>query len=70
MKIKNLIDETAMYSMGMGMAMFGVSFAYIGALVTRKNFIAGGLSMGAGAILTHVGTQIAIGAVRRVAGKR
>lgn len=70
MKFKKLMDETAMFSLGAGAAMFGTAFAYIGASAARKNFVAGGMSMAAGAVLAHIGSQVAIGAVQRIAGKR
>lgn len=70
MKIKKILDETAMFGIGAGAAMFGASFAYIGATVVRQNFAAGGFSMAAGAVLTHIGSQVAIGAVQRAAALR
>lgn len=70
MKITKILDETAMFGLGAGAAMFGASFAYIGASATQKNFVAGAMSMGAGAVLAHIGSQVAIGAIQRMAGKR
>lgn len=69
-KIMKVLDETAMFSLGAGAALFGSAFAYIGASGARKNFVVAGLMMGAGAYLAYVGSQVAIGAAQRTVATR
>lgn len=74
MKLGKLFDETAMFSLGAGAALFGAGFAYLGATAVRKNlhknFVVGGVMMGAGTLFAHAGSQVAVGAIQRLVGKR
>lgn len=66
--LKKLISELPMLSLGTGVALAGASLTVIGAYGIKKNFGVSSITMGAGAWLAYVGSQVAIGGVERVRG--
>jgi hypothetical protein len=71
-KIQKVLEELPMAGVGAGLAVAGISTVSIGfqAMRQTKNFYAAGVMMTFGALFAQVGSQIAIGSVERMMGKR
>jgi hypothetical protein len=68
--MRRILNDIPMLGLGSGIAMAGASLAVIGVNHVKKDWYAGGVAMMLGVGASHIGVQVAVGAVERMRGLR